>query len=199
MQRFLLLIDEMSTWLGKTFAWCILLLTLAVSYEVFSRYVMRAPTTWAYDVEYILYGTLFMMAGAYTLSRNAHVRGDFVYRYFAPRNQAILDLVLYCLFFFPAILAFIYAGWNFFHLSWAQNEHSVNSPAGPVIWPFKLLIPIVGGFMLLQGIAEVIRCIRCIHSGDWPQRLHDVEEMEKLILEQTEAEKQRLEAAETGR
>ena len=184
MQRFLLLADQVSTWVGKTFAWCIVILTFAVSYEVFSRYIFGRPTTWAYDVSYILYGTLFVMAGAYALSRNSHVRGDFLYRKWPPRVQAGLDLVLYFLFFMPAVLAFIYSGYGFAKMSWMFNEHSSFSPAGPPVYPFKALIPIAGCLLLLQGIAEVIRCIICLRAGAWPQRLHDVEELERVILEQ---------------
>ena len=184
MQRFLLLVDQVSTWVGKTFAWCIVILTFAVSYEVFSRYVLGRPTTWAYDVSYILYGTLFVMAGAYALSRNSHVRGDFLYRKWPPRVQAGLDLVLYFLFFLPAVLAFIYSGYGFAKMSWMFNEHSSFSPAGPPVYPFKALIPIAGCLLLLQGIAEVIRCIICLRTGAWPHRLHDVEELERVILEQ---------------
>lgn len=190
MNRLLLLVDEISTWVGKTFAWSIVILTFAISYEVFARYIMLAPTTWAFDVSYILYGTLFMMAGAYTLARNGHVRGDFIYRTFPPRRQATFDLVLYILFFFPGVLALIYSGWGFFYLSWLINEHSSFSPAGPPIWPFKGLIPVVGVLLLLQGLAELVRCVICIRTGEWPQRLHDVEELEKVILEQAEAAKQ---------
>ena len=184
MQRLLIFADQVSTWVGKTFAWCIVILTFAISYEVFSRYVFGRPTTWAYDVSYILYGTLFIMAGAYALSRNSHVRGDFLYRKWPPRVQAGLDLVLYFLFFLPAVLAFIYSGYGFAKMSWSFNEHSSFSPAGPPIYPFKALIPIAGCLLLLQGIAEVIRCIICLRMGAWPQRLHDVEELERVILEQ---------------
>jgi TRAP-type mannitol/chloroaromatic compound transport system permease small subunit len=130
----------------------------------------------------MLYGTLFMMAGAYALSRNGHVRGDFLYRNFKPENQAKLDLILYILFFFPAIFAFMISGWTFFTQSFAQNERSMFSPTGPVIWPFKLLIPVVGVLLLLQGIVEVVRCIQCIRSGVWPKRLSDVEELDQQIL-----------------
>jgi TRAP-type mannitol/chloroaromatic compound transport system permease small subunit len=186
MQKVLLRIDALSTWMGKTFAWSILVLTLAICYEVFMRYVFRAPTTWSYDIGYIMYGTLFMMAGAYTLSRNGHVRGDFLYRSWPPRVQAALDLVLYILFFFPGMIAFVYAGWGYFWLSYIANEHSIFTPAGPPIWPFKGLIPIVGVLMLLQGGAEVIRAIFTLRTGHYPQRLHDVEEMEKEILEKAE-------------
>jgi TRAP-type mannitol/chloroaromatic compound transport system permease small subunit len=189
-QKFLLTIDKISNFFGKTFAWTIVALTVAIAYEVFSRYAFRAPTTWAFDVSYILYGTLFMMAGAYAMARNGHVRGDFLYRNFAPRRQAALDLALWLLFFYPAMAAMAWMGWRFFLQSYAQNEHSSFSPEGPVIWPFKFLIPFVGALMSLQGVAEVVRCVICLRDGEWPPRLHDVEEMEKLILERAEAERQ---------
>lgn len=197
MNRILLFVDGISTWVGKTFAWCILVLTFTTSYEVFARYMFGAPTDWAFDASYMLYGTLFMMAGAYTLSRNGHVRGDFLYRAWRPRTQATSDLILYVLFFFPGMLAFIYSGYSFAKLSYMMNEHSAASPDGPIVWPFKWLIPIVGCLMVLQGIVEVIRCIICIRTGEWPKRLHDVEETEKIMLE--EAEKARLaEIEQTG-
>lgn len=197
MNRFLLFVDGISTWVGKTFAWCILLLTFTTSYEVFARYMFGAPTDWAFDASYMLYGTLFMMAGAYTLSRNGHVRGDFLYRSWRPRAQATSDLILYVLFFFPGMFAFVYSGYGFAKLSYMMNEHSAASPDGPIVWPFKWLIPIVGCLMVLQGIVEVIRCIICIRTGEWPKRLHDVEETEKIMLE--EAEKARLaEIEQTG-
>jgi TRAP-type mannitol/chloroaromatic compound transport system permease small subunit len=184
MQRLLILVDQISTWVGKTFAWCIVILTFATCYEVLSRRFFHHPTTWAFDASYILYGTLFMMAGAYTLCRNGHVRGDFLYRSWSPRVQAGMDLLLFLLFFFPGMLAFVYAGWDFALRSWLENEHSAYSPEGPPIYPFKMLIPVTGVLMLLQGVAEVIRCIVCLKTGAWPQRLHDVEELEKVILEQ---------------
>jgi TRAP-type mannitol/chloroaromatic compound transport system permease small subunit len=177
-------IDKLSTWVGKLFAWSILLLTLAISYEVFCRYALGKPTDWAFDASYMLYGTLFMLAGPYTLARNGHVRGDFMYRNWSPERQARTDLILYFLFFFPGILALIYSGWEYFKLSYLLNERSAASPNGPIVWPFKAVIPITGVFMLLQGIVEVMRCLQCIKTGEWPQRLHDVEEMEKIILEQ---------------
>ena len=189
MQRFLLIIDYISSWSGKLFAWAILILTFAVSYEVFVRYVLGAPTTWAYDAAYILYGALFIMAGAYTLSRNGHVRGDVIYRLWPPRVQAGIDLALYMLFFFPGILAFIFSGYKFAELSWRMNEHSSFSPAGPPLYHFKALIPLSGCLLFLQGIAETIRCILCLKRGEWPQRLHDVEEIEAaLIAQQSQAE-----------
>ena len=194
MTRFLFFIDSLSTWVGKAFAWLILVLTLGVSYEVFVRYVLGAPTTWAFDISYITYGALFLMAGPYTLSRNGHVRGDVVYRFWRPRVQATVDLVLYIVFFLPAVAAFLYSGWLYAQMSIRFREVSIFSPAGVPVFPLKALIPITGAFLLLQGIAEIIRCVLCIRSGAWPQRLHDVEEMESVILrekrqltEQTEA------------
>lgn len=184
MNSFVKIVDSVNTWIGKAFAWSIVGLTIAICYEVVSRYAFRAPTAWAYDVSYMFYGTLFMMAGAYTLARNGHVRGDFIYRNWPPTKQAAWDLVLYVLFYFPGMLALIYAGWNFAHMSWLFNEKSSFSPDGPIIWPFKFVIPFVGVMMTLQGIAEVIRCIDCIKTGEWAPRQHDVEELEKIILEQ---------------
>ena len=186
--RFVYLVDRINTFIGKTVSWAIVVLTLAVCYEVFARYVLRAPTAWAFDASYMLYGLLFMVAGPYTLARNNHVRGDFLYRSWPQRRQASMDLVLYLLFFFPGILALIYAGIPFMQMSWLMNEHSMNSPNGPPIYPFKALIPIAGALMALQGIAEVIRCVVCLRTGAWPPRLHDVEETEKIILQQAEQE-----------
>ncbi|MGG5817187.1 TRAP transporter small permease subunit [Falsiroseomonas sp. HW251] len=180
-------IDRLSTFVGQAGSWAILLLTAAICYDVTARRFFRAPTDWAYDTSYMLYGTLFMLAGAYALSRNGHVRGDFLYRNFRPALQAKFDLTLYILFFFPAIMAFMISGWHFFALSFAQNERSATSPNGPYLWPFKFLIPLVGLLLLLQGLAEVVRCVQCIRNGDWPARLSDVEEMEKQILLAAEA------------
>ena len=148
-----------------------------------------APTDWAFDASYMLYGTLFMMAGAYALSRNGHVRGDFIYRSWSPRRQAGMDLLLYLLFFFPGMLAFIYSGYGFAELSRRMNEHSSASPNGPIVWPFKWMITIVGCLMVLQGIVEVIRCIMTLRTGEWPQRLHDVEELDKVMLAEAEQKK----------
>jgi TRAP-type mannitol/chloroaromatic compound transport system permease small subunit len=186
MTRFLLFIDSLSTWVGKAFAWLILLLTFGVSYEVFVRYVLNRPTTWAFDVSYITYGALFLMAGAYTLSRNGHVRADVLYRFWRPRTQATMDLALYVVFFLPAVLAFMYSGWNYAQMSIRFREVSIFSPAGVPVFPLKALIPVTGALLLLQGIAEMIRCILCIRSGQWPQRLHDVEETEARLVRERE-------------
>jgi TRAP-type mannitol/chloroaromatic compound transport system permease small subunit len=182
MNRFLFFIDSLSTWVGKAFAWLILVLTLGISYEVLVRYAFRAPTTWAFDFSYINYGAMFLMAGAYALSRNGHVRADVLYRLWRPRAQASMDLLLYFLFFFPAVAAWIYAGWNYAKFSVQFREVSIFSPAGIPVFPLKALIPITGVLLLFQGIAEVIRCVICIREGKWPQRLHDVEETESIII-----------------
>jgi TRAP-type mannitol/chloroaromatic compound transport system permease small subunit len=194
--KLLIGIDRLSTLIGQTGSWAILLLTAAICYDVTARRFFRAPTDWGYDASYMLYGSLFMLAGAYALSRNGHVRGDFVYRNFSPPLQAKFDLTLYILFFFPAIMAFMISGWHFFALSWLQNERSSVSPTGPAIWPFKFLIPFVGLLLLLQGLAEVVRCVQCIRQGDWPPRLSDVEELEKQILAAAEARGAEVLAAE---
>ncbi|NWG25096.1 MAG: TRAP transporter small permease subunit [Pseudorhodoplanes sp.] len=184
MDRFLYFIDSLSAWVGKSFGWLILVLTLGVSYEVFVRYVLGAPTTWAFDFSYITYGALFLMAGPYALSRNGHVRADVAYRFWKPRTQATMDLILYVIFFLPAIAAFIYSGWNYAAMSIRFREVSIFSPAGVPIFPLKTLVPIAGALLLLQGIAEIVRCVRCIKTGVWPQRLHDVEETESVILQE---------------
>jgi len=199
MNRFLHFIDSLSTWVGKAFAWLILVLTFGISYEVFVRYVLRAPTTWAFDFSYINYGALFLMAGAYTLSRNGHVRGDVLYRLWRPRTQASVDLVLYILFFLPAVFAFMYAGWPYALTSIGFKEVSIFSPAGVPVFPLKTLIPVAGLFLLIQGIAEIIRCILCIRRGVWPQRLHDVEEMESVILQEQRIHGEQDPQAQSGR
>jgi TRAP-type mannitol/chloroaromatic compound transport system permease small subunit len=208
MNQVLYFIDRFTAWVGKSFAWCILILTFATSYEVFVRYVLRAPTSWAFDISYIMYGTLFMMAGGYALSRNAHVRGDFVYRLWPPRVQAGIELVLYFIFFYPGLLALIYAGYIYAAESWSYmpygfdgppGEISINSPAGVPVSPLKTILPVASAIMLLQGIAETIRCIQCLKTGQWPTRLHDVEEMDKVLQEQhrkKEEERAAKEAAE---
>ncbi len=189
MQRVLLAIDRLSAFAGKVGGWAIVALTFAICYEVFARYLFRAPTTWAYDVSYMLYGALFMLAGAYTLSRNGHVRADFLYRSLSPRRQAMLDLPLYVLFFVPGMLALIWFGWAFFELSYLQNERSSVSPTGPLIWPYKFLIPFCGALMLIQGLAEMIRCVIAIRTGAWPEKLADVEETETKALALAEAQR----------
>ena len=185
-ERLLYLVDSLSTAVGKTYGWAILILTFTTSYEVFSRYMFGAPTDWAFDASYMLYGALFMLGGAYALSRNSHVRGDFLYRAWSPRTQAGMDFVLYILFFFPGMLAFIYSGYGFAEISRWMNEHSAASPNGPIVWPFKWLISFVGCLMVLQGIVELTRCAMTIRSGQWPHRLHDVEELEKVMIEKAE-------------
>ena len=197
MQPILIGIDRFSAFIGKLFSWCIVALTGAICYEVFARYLFRSPTGWAFDVSYMLYGTLFMMAGAYTLSRGGHVRADFGYRLLSNRNQARLDLTLYVLFFLPAMIGMIVYGWDFFYASFRQNEASSVSPTGPLVWPFKFIIPFAGMVVLLQGVAEMVRCWICIQTGDWPDKMHDVEELEVLTLAQAKVRAQ-AEAQQAG-
>jgi TRAP-type mannitol/chloroaromatic compound transport system permease small subunit len=203
MQSVLLAIDRISTLAGKTGGWAIVALTGVICYEVFARYLFRAPTAWAYDTSYMLYGFLFMLAGAYTLARNGHVRADFLYRSMPPRRQALLDLPLYLVFFVPGMVALIWFGWDFFHLSYLQNERSSVTPDGPLIWPFKFLIPFCGALMLLQGLAEIARCVIAIRTGAWPRKLADVEETEAqavaLAAAQRAAEAAQAKAAEERR
>ncbi len=196
MTRFLFFIDALSAWVGKAFGWLILVLTLGVSYEVFVRYVLRAPTTWAFDFSYITYGALFLMAGSYTLSRNGQVRADVFYRFWRPRTQAMMDLLLYVVFFLPAVVAFIYSGWPYAMFSIRFLEVSIFSPAGIPVFPLKALIPIPGVLLLLQGFAEIVRCIRCIRIGEWPQRLHDVEETESMIIREQQLQRERGDVAQ---
>ncbi len=188
MTRFIFLVDLLTAWVGKAFSWCILLLTFGVGYEVFVRYALRNPTAWAFDISYMMYGTLFMMAGAYTLSRDGHVRGDVIYRLWKPRTQAIVEFILYFLFFFPGVLALIIAGADYASDSWFYSEVSVMSPANVPIFQFKTIIPVAGGLLFLQGLAQVCRCIICMRTGAWPAHLEDVEEMETVLLHKHEEE-----------
>ena len=174
--------DRISTWAGKAAAWLIILLMLVVCVEVFKRYIMNAPDAWIYDINNMMYGTLFMMCGAYTLSQDAHVRGDFLYGSMKPRTQAALDLALYILFFLPGIVALVYAGVEYAGESWRIHEHSNVTADGPPVYHFKTVIPIAGGLVLLQGLAEILRCVVCLKTGAWPERLKDAEEID--VVEQ---------------
>ncbi len=178
MQKLLLMVDKLSTRVGQAFSWLILALTLFVSWEVFSRYILDHPHAWAFDAMTMMYGTMFMMAGAYTLSKNGHVRGDVLYGFFQPRTQATLDLLLYFLFFIPGVIALAWAGYYYASESIAINEHSNVTADGPPVYPFKAIIPIAGVFLLLQGVVEIVRCIVCIRQGAWPSREEDVEEVD---------------------
>src|SRR5262245_23749011 len=178
MQKLLLFVDKVSTWVGQTFAWFIIALTFFVTWEVFSRYVLSNPHAYAFDTMIMMYGTLFMMAGAYTLAKNGHVRGDVLYGFFPDRVQAALDLALYVAFFVPGVIALVWAGYTYAGESWAINEHSNVTSEGPPIYPFKTVIPIAGIFLLVQGIVEVIRCVICLRQGRWPSREADVEEVD---------------------
>jgi len=181
-QRFLNVTDRISTWAGKATAWLIVGLMTVVCVEVFKRYVLNAPTAYIYDINNMMYGTLFMMCGAYTLAQNAHVRGDFLYSSMRPRTQASLDLALYLAFFIPGILGLMYAGYDYALDSWRIREHSNVTSEGPPVYQFKAIIPIAGTLVMLQGIAEIMRCIYCLRTGQWPERLKDAEEID--VVEQ---------------
>jgi len=178
MQKLLLFIDKVSTWVGQAFSWFIVGLTLLISWEVLSRYALDHPHAWAFDAMIQMYGTLFMMAGAYTLAKNGHVRGDVIYGFFTPRAQATLDLTLYIVFFIPGVVALAWAGYTYAAESWAINEHSNITAEGPPIYTFKMVIPLAGAFILVQGIVEIIRCVICIKQGEWPSREADVQEVD---------------------
>jgi len=177
MQSFMLAVDRVSTFIGKFFAWTVVGLTALICWEVFSRYALNQPHAWVLDAQIMLYGTLFMTAGAYTLSKNGHVRGDVLYGFFRPRTQATLDLILYVLFFLPGIVALTWAGWTFAQESLAIREQTFSADALP-LYPFKFIIPIAGGALLLQGLVEMLRCMVCIREGAWPKRGDDVEEVD---------------------
>src|ERR1700731_2080074 len=182
-QRFLHAIDGISTWVGKAAAWLIIALMTVVCVEVFKRYILNAPTAWIFDLDNMLYGTLFMLCGAYTLAQNAHVRGDFLYSSMRPRMQAGLDLALYVIFFVPGIAALIYAGYDYAAISWRIAEHSNVTANGPPVYQFKMVIPIAGALVMLQGVAEIVRCVVCLKTGEWPSRLHVDAEARKIAIE----------------
>lgn len=188
MLGFIRFADRLSAWFGKAFGWLIMLMTFGVSYEVLVRYVFNKPTPWSLDVSFIMYGTLFMMGGAYTLSRGGHVRGDFIYRTWAPRRQAMVDFVLYIFFFFPGILALTLTGWKYSSRSWGYGEVSINSPAGIPIYQFKSVMVAAGILLLIQGVAQVFRCILCMRDGYWTEAEEDVEETEAILIKQRAAE-----------
>jgi TRAP-type mannitol/chloroaromatic compound transport system permease small subunit len=183
MQKLLLAVDRLSTWIGQFFAWSIVLLTLGISWEVFSRYVLNTPHDWALNGQIMLYGTLFMMAGAYTLAKAGHVRGDVLYGFFQPRTQAGIDLLLYLVFFLPGIVALTWAGWTYANESLAIREKTFSATPLP-LYPFKFIIPLAGGMLLLQGVVEIVRCIACLKTGEWPSREQDVEEVDVDKLKQ---------------
>ena len=184
LHRFINGVDRLSLTVGHAFSWCAVILTLGTVYEVLVRYVLNDPTSWAFDMSYLMYAGVFYMAGAYTLSRGGHVRADMLYRLWPARTQAATELALYLAFFFPGVAALVIAGWGYGTESVRIGEVSVNSPAGMPIWPLKIMIPTGAALLALQGVAEVLRCLVCLREGAWPARLHDAEELEKQLLEQ---------------
>jgi len=185
MQKILLTIDRISTFVGKTVSWLIVSLTFLITYEVFARYALDEPHAWAFDIMIQMYGTLFMMSGAYTLSKNSHVRGDVLYGFFPPRVQATLDLILFILFFLPGVTALCWAGYTYAGDSWRILERSSITAEGPPLYWFKSIIPLAGAFILLQGLVEIVRCVQCIQAGKWPSRIQDVEEVDVEKLKAT--------------
>ncbi|MFG6431557.1 TRAP transporter small permease subunit [Roseateles sp. LYH14W] len=183
MKKLLLAVDRLSTWIGQAFAWLIVALTALISWEVFSRYILNTPHDWNLDAQLMGYGTLFMMAGAYTLAKAGHVRGDVLYGFFRPRTQAAIDLLLYIVFFMPGIVALTWAGWTFFQDALAIRESTFSATPLPV-YPFKAVIPLAGGLLLLQGVVEIVRCVQCLQQGHWPSREQDVEEVDVDKLKQ---------------
>ena len=179
-QRFLYTVDGITTWVGKAAAWLVVALMVMVCLEVVKRYLLNMPTAWVFDASNMLYGSLFMLAGAYTLAQNGHVRGDFFYSSMRPRTQAAFDLVLYIVFFLPGIAALLYAGYRYAALSWRIHEHSTVTADGPPIYPFKTIIPVAGAFVMLQGVAEIVRCVECLRTGVWPSRLKDASELDVI-------------------
>jgi TRAP-type mannitol/chloroaromatic compound transport system permease small subunit len=182
-QKILIGVDKISTWVGQICSWSVVGLTFLIGWEVFSRYILNKPHGWVLDAQIMLYGVLFMMAGAYTLSKNGHVRGDVLYGFFKPRTQATLDLILYFVFFLPGVLALTYAGWTFFNDSLKINEQTFSADPLP-LYPFKFVIPFAGGLLLLQGLVEIVRCVICIRQGEWPSRIEDVEEVDVAKLKE---------------
>ena len=191
MQKTLFAVDRLSTFVGKACAWTAVALTLLITWEVFSRYVLNRPHGWVLDAQIMLYGVLFMMAGAYTLAKNGHVRGDVLYGFFRPRTQAAIDLLLYIVFFLPGVVAMTWAGWSFAQESLAIRETTFNADPIPV-YPFKFVIPVAGAFLLLQGLVEIVRCVICLRDGVWPAREADVEEVDvdklKVMVHATDVE-----------
>jgi len=181
---FVYIIESLSNWVGKAFGWCILILTFSVSYEVFVRYVLNSPTVWAFDMMIQMYGALFLMAGPYALAQDSHVRGDVLYRLFPVKWQASIDFILYVIFFFPGMIALFWYGWEIASDSWRYKEVSWNSPARIQIYFFKTLIPLAGFLLILQGLAELVRCWRAMRSGEWMTRLSDSKETEDLLTNQ---------------
>ena len=178
MQNVLFFVDRVSTLVGQAFSWLIVVLTFLITWEVFARYVLNTPNPWAFDLMIMLYGAAFMMAGAYTLAKNGHVRGDVLYSFFPPRLQAGLDLLLYIVFFIPGVVALAWAGYTYAAESFAIREHSTLTANGPPLYPFKMVIPFAGILLLLQGLVEIVRCVVCLRQGEWPSREPDVEEVD---------------------
>jgi TRAP-type mannitol/chloroaromatic compound transport system permease small subunit len=150
-------IDTFSEWCGRLFAWMIIPLMLALTWEVIARYVFHAPTVWAYDTSYMLYGSHFMLGAGYTLLKGGHIRTDIFYQNWSPRTQATVDALLYIFFFFPGMFFFVWMGGTEAIHSWSIGERSDASPWRPIIYPFKTALPLGILLLLIQGVAEFIK------------------------------------------
>ncbi|MGH7389437.1 MAG: TRAP transporter small permease subunit [Candidatus Rokuibacteriota bacterium] len=155
-------IDGVSTATGWLAGWLIVPMTLGVSYEVVARYAFNAPTVWAYDTTYMLFGAQFMLAAAYTLLKGGHIRTDVFYERWSPRTRATIDVVSYLFFFFPGMLFVLYAGGVEAWQSWLIGERSDWTPWRPVLYPLKAVIPLTAALLVLQGFSELVKCLRVI-------------------------------------
>lgn len=161
-------LDQVAIWSGRIAAWLIVPMVLGLSYEVVARYAFNAPTVWAYDLTFMLYGAFFMLGAAYTLQRKGHIRTDTFYAHWTPRRQATVDLFGYVLMFFPFVAIFLWAGWGYFVKAWVTDERFVSSPWMAVTWPFKLVMPLTGALLAVQGLSEMCKSVHAIRTGRWP-------------------------------
>ena len=161
-------LDAVSIWSGKATAWLILPMVGSLVYEVIARYVFDAPTIWAYDMTYMIYGVFFMMGAAFTLQRKGHIRTDSFYGNWTPRVQGAVDAFCYVVFYFPGLGVFAYVNWDFFLRSLGQSERVVSSPWMPVIYPVKGFMFLAVVLLLLQGLSELLKSCWAAKHGEWP-------------------------------
>lgn len=163
-------LDGVARWSGRAVAWLIVPMVLSLCWEVVARYVFNAPTQWAYDMTFMLYGTFFMLGAAFTLQRKGHVRTDSLYAGWPPRRQALVDLAGHLLMLLPFAGVFVFVGWGYFVKAYTTNETFVSSAWQPITWPFKLAMPVAGVLLLLQGFSECLKCLHVLRTGQWPDR-----------------------------
>lgn len=158
-------IDGFTDWTGTIISWLSVPLVLGVAYEVAARYLFNAPTVWAYDMTYMLYGTLFMLGAAYALHKGAHIRTDFFWEKFSTRKKGWIDAISYVVFFFPSLIMLFLISWHEFHYAYAINETSDQTPWRPVLWPFKFVVPLACLLLLIQGVSELLKSIYMVRTG----------------------------------